>query len=439
MSAKAKDDLYNLMSDLSEDGYKAGWMGDLEHYLWKITLSGKSENYGQTTIDEKTIERLKELSKKSDGWWIYDEEDGRHRFVKLDEWKKIYSPEKSSYRLAEVYDDIVGAHQAKNNVYFVFDGECPICKHAAHALRIKEKLGDLVLVNARVQKDHPLLAVLASKKLDLDEGMVIFYKQKIFHGREALRFMSFHGSPQNPFNVFMKLFFLSNTIAHVTYPWMRGTRNWLLRRKKVGRIDNLNLHEEPIFKSIFGAAWDDLPPVMKKHYANRPYSDDVSVVEGTLDVMCKPPLLLLAPIMKAMGQIPCVNATDVPVTVRFESDQNTKAFHFVRTFHFQGKRPYVFHSRMVQVKGDEVVEIMRFGLGWKMRYGWDGAKVTLTHRGYVLCAFGHFIPLPLGFLMGKGYAEERAVNENTFDMVTHITHPWWGKIYEYKGQFEVMG
>ncbi len=194
---------------------------------------------------------------------------------------------------------------------------------------------------------------------------------------------------------------------------------------------------EPIFKSIFGEAWNDLPPSMHKHYANRPYADDESVVEGTLDVMCKQPLKFLAPLMKLMGQIPAHNEESVPVTVRFQSDKDTKAFHFNRTFNFKNAKPYTFKSRMVQIKGNEVIEIMRFGLGWKMLYLWDGEKVVLKHRGYALRLFGHFIPVPLTLLMGEGYAEEIAVDEDTFDMITHIIHPWWGKVYEYKGRFEV--
>ncbi|MBX2834590.1 MAG: DUF4166 domain-containing protein [Micavibrio sp.] len=197
--------------------------------------------------------------------------------------------------------------------------------------------------------------------------------------------------------------------------------------------------ENPTFKSIFGDSWDELPPVMKAHYANRPYSDDETVAEGALDVMCKSPLSWLAPIMKLLGQIPPANETGVPVSVQFKSDKDSKAFHFVRTFNFKQNKPYVFHSRMVQIKGNEVIEIMRFGLSWRLLYSWDGEKVVLAHKGYALLAFGHFIPLPLTLLMGKGYAEEIAVDDKTFDMVTHITHPWWGKVYEYKGRFEVMG
>lgn len=194
---------------------------------------------------------------------------------------------------------------------------------------------------------------------------------------------------------------------------------------------------EPTFKTVFGKSWDQLPPVMHKHYANHPYTDNTTTVQGTLDVMCRRPLKWLAPLMKIMGQIPARNEKGVPVTVEFRSDRDTKAFHLVRTFGFRDA-PYVFHSRMVPIKGNEVIEVMRFGLCWKTRYVWDGHKIVLHHRGYALRVFGRFIPLPLTPLMGAGYAEEVAVDDNTFRMMTHITHPWWGKVYEYKGQFEVL-
>ena len=93
---------------------------------------------------------------------------------------------------------------------------------------------------------------------------------------------------------------------------------------------------------------------------------------------------------------------------------------------------------MIQVQDNVVIEVMRFGLGWKMRYTWDGTKVILSHKGYALKLFGHFVPVPLTLFMGKGYAEEVAVDEHRFDMITHITHPWWGKVYQYKGRFEIM-
>jgi predicted DCC family thiol-disulfide oxidoreductase YuxK len=323
-------------------------------------------------------------------------------------------------------------------VSFVYDGECPLCDYAAQALRIKKDYGALNLVNAREQADDPLVLEITRRGYDLDEGMVIYADDRFYHGKDALKFMAQCGETQNIFMAFCKSLFWSNTLSSLSYPWLRGMRNWLLRRRSVGRIDNLNLKSEPIFKSIFGDKWDQLPPVLRKHYANHPYSNDQVVVKGTLDVMCAGPIRIFAPLMKLMGQIPARNEKKVSVSVEFQSDPNSKAFHFIRSFNFKNEKPYIFHSRMMQIKGNEVIEIMPFRLGWKMLYHWDGEKVVLAHNGYALCVFGHFIPVPLTLLMGKGYAEEIAIDDDRFDMVTHITHPWWGKIYEYKGRFKVV-
>lgn len=322
-------------------------------------------------------------------------------------------------------------------VWFVYDGECPICNHAANAMRIKQQYGELHLLNARESGNHALVLEINEMGLDLDEGMVLYVDQQFYHGTKALKFIADHGDNKNLFMLFCKSLFWSDFLAKSFYPWMRGARNWLVRRKGKGRIDNLNLKNVPIFQSIFAKDWDKLPPVFKKHYANRPYSEDRLVVQGSLDVMAKAPLTWVAPLMRLIGQIPISNESSVPVTVSFESERDSRSFIFNRVFIFRKKRPYIFCSKMIQTHGNEVVELMRMGLGWKLDYNWDGEKVVLSHRGYVLKLFGHLIPLPLTLILGSGYAEEHAIDDNNFRMVTHITHPWWGKIYEYKGCFEV--
>lgn len=322
-------------------------------------------------------------------------------------------------------------------MWFVYDGDCPVCTHAVQALRIKQEFGELFTLNAREVRHDPLIEEINQRGLDLDEGMVIYANEQFYHGKEALKFMARYGESKNILMAVFKGLFWSDILSRLAYPWMRGYRNGLLRRRNVKPIDNLDLKSEPIFKSIFGPSWDELPPVMKQHYSNHPYTTEVKTVKGTLDMVCKPPLLWLSPLMKLLGQIPTFNETNVPVTVYFESDLNSKAFYFKRVFHFSKGKPYKFHSRMLQIKEDEVVEIMRFGFGWKMQYFWDGEKVVLAHKGYALRFFGHLIPLPLTALLGAGRAVEHPVDDNTFDMEVSITHPWWGKIYGYKGRFKV--
>lgn len=205
-----------------------------------------------------------------------------------------------------------------------------------------------------------------------------------------------------------------------------------------GDKTNMSSQTEPTFKSVFGSDWANLPVVMRKHYANQPYSDQVTRVDGIMDVFCNPPLIWLAPIIRWMGQIPARNEKDVPVTVYFESKPATREFHFKRIFYFTNHRPYIFHSRMIQTRQNEMAEIMKWGLVWKLAYSWNGKQVILTHRGYAIKMFNRLISLPITFLIGKGHAVEWAIDESTFDMEMHITHPLWGRVSGYKGRFKVI-
>jgi predicted DCC family thiol-disulfide oxidoreductase YuxK len=322
-------------------------------------------------------------------------------------------------------------------IWFIYDGECPLCAQAALALRIKEDYGTLHLLDARANVDHPLMQKINAAAYDLDEGMVIVDGDRFYHGKDALRFMAKYGEAKGFFNVFTQLFYWSETIATITYPWLRGIRNALLRRKKISKIDNLQLQQEPIFKAVFGDDWEALPSIMHKHYANRPYSNDATVVEGTMDVTCSGMIRYLSPLFWLMGGIPPVTATNVPVTVNFTSDKNTAAFHFHRVFYFHHRKAYSFQSNMFSIGGDELIERMRFGLCWRLRCCWEDEKVKLKHQGYALQLFGCLIPLPLTLLLGAGNAEEVALSDNSFSMRVDITHPWWGNIYTYKGQFSV--
>lgn len=192
-----------------------------------------------------------------------------------------------------------------------------------------------------------------------------------------------------------------------------------------------------IFQSIFGEAWNLLPLVMQKHYAVRSGSNDKVVVEGTMDIERSWLARLLSPLLRLCGALVPYSGKDVPVTVCFSSPPGSRAFIFDRVFHFPGHAPCRFHSRMEQIRIDEVVEFMRFGIGWRLRYGWDGQRVRLHHAGYVWRIFGVLIPLPLELLIGKGSAWEEPVDDHTFRMWMGVIHPVWGQTYSYSGTFRV--
>lgn len=195
---------------------------------------------------------------------------------------------------------------------------------------------------------------------------------------------------------------------------------------------------EPVFKSIFGTAWDTMPRVFRRHYANRPYSGDVATVEGVMDIECAGPIKWLAPFFALVRSIPPYTEKDVRVTVHFRSHPRTGYFYFERIFYFKGRKPYHFKSTMIPVGGNEIVEATGPGTGWRCAFSSEGDRVVMRHRGYAGHFMGRFFPVKLAWLLGEGYAEEVAVDDETFDMVMHMTHPRWGRIYEYKGRFRMV-
>lgn len=324
----------------------------------------------------------------------------------------------------------------EGDVWFAYDGYCPICNEAARALQIRKSVGALYLVNARDEPTHSLIQEINELGFDLDDGMVLKFQGVCYHAEDALHMMALLGSPHGWFNRINALLFQSKTLAKLLYPSMRGGRNMLLRLKGVKKIRNLQngtTGKKPIFQAVFGADWNSLPHVMRDHYAVRPYSNDVVVVKGILDIEVSPFMSVMSALS---GMLISRSGENVPVTVTFSSGRDTADFTFDRVFHYPGGDQR-FRSRMVHIGRNELIEFMGFGIGWKLAYGWDGEKVTLSHRGYVWRIFGVLVPIPLALIIGEGHAEELPVSEDEFEMWTHSKHPWFGKGFAYSGSFKI--
>ncbi len=322
------------------------------------------------------------------------------------------------------------------DLWFAYDGDCPVCNYAAHALRIRRDVGRLYLVDARTQPDHPVVREINTEGLDHDTGMVLKFRGVLYHGDDALHMMALLGSRKGWFNRTNVILFRSKFRTRLCYPPMRLARNVLLQITGVDKLRNLRRSlstGKPIFQPVFGPDWHRLPAVMKCHYAVRPFTDDKVTVEGTLDVRIAP---WLQPLLRMTGVLVSQSGNGVPVSVTFSSGRDSRAFHIDRTFRFPG-RVERFRSRMEPTGGNELIEFMRFGLGWKTAYVWNGRQVELQHRGYVWRIWGVTLPVPLSVLLGKGEAEEEVVSVNTFRMHTHVRHFLFGTVFEYGGEFTV--
>ena len=73
-------------------------------------------------------------------------------------------------------------------LWLVYDGECPLCSAWCKHARVREAVGELVLVDAR--EPGPLMDEITALGLDIDQGMVLKFRDVLYYGPDDP-----HGQP----------------------------------------------------------------------------------------------------------------------------------------------------------------------------------------------------------------------------------------------------
>jgi predicted DCC family thiol-disulfide oxidoreductase YuxK len=123
-------------------------------------------------------------------------------------------------------------------VYLIYDMECPACDMYSRLVRVRESVGELVLVDART--DKRFLPAITARGLDIDQGMVVMVGDNLYYGAEAIHALALMGSRSGLFNRFNYWVFRSRTVSKVLYPVLRACRNLLLKMLGKTKINNLD-------------------------------------------------------------------------------------------------------------------------------------------------------------------------------------------------------
>lgn len=119
----------------------------------------------------------------------------------------------------------------------VYDGDCPVCSSYVKFLRIRQSVGPVELVNARNGGD--LVERVRAEGLDLDEGMVLLYGGRFYHGSDCIHMLALLSTRSGLFNRFNAAVFSRPRLARLLYPVLRAGRNTLLRllgRTRLGAV-----------------------------------------------------------------------------------------------------------------------------------------------------------------------------------------------------------
>ena len=128
---------------------------------------------------------------------------------------------------------------AAADVLLVYDKECPACDNYCRVVRIREDVGNLVIVDAR--EDSPIMREITAAGLDIDDGMVLKLGDELYYGSDAIHMLALIGSRSGVLNRLNYHLFRSPRVAHVLYPALRAARAVLLRLLGKTRINNLGV------------------------------------------------------------------------------------------------------------------------------------------------------------------------------------------------------
>jgi predicted DCC family thiol-disulfide oxidoreductase YuxK len=82
--------------------------------------------------------------------------------------------------------------------WLLYDGECPFCAAYVSMVRLRDAVGPMPLINAR--EGGPELREARAAGLDLDEGMVLKFDGRLYHGQDCVNRLALITTPSGGFN-----------------------------------------------------------------------------------------------------------------------------------------------------------------------------------------------------------------------------------------------
>lgn len=133
----------------------------------------------------------------------------------------------------------------RDDIFLVYDKQCPACDFYCNLVRIRESVGRLVLIDAREPSE--LMDKITAAGLDVDQGMVLAVGSTLHYGSDAIHVLSLMSTRSGVFNRLSYWCFHSERASAYLYPIFRALRNLLLKALRKNKINNLDIDDNDSF------------------------------------------------------------------------------------------------------------------------------------------------------------------------------------------------
>ena len=108
-----------------------------------------------------------------------------------------------------------------NQIRIIYAGECPFCSRYVRLVRLKQ---NFLVEPIDARSDPSFVNSYAEKGMDLDQGMVVDFGERSYHGADAMWLLSGLSSGAGIWNRLLAKIFGSHLRATLYYPVLRFGR-----------------------------------------------------------------------------------------------------------------------------------------------------------------------------------------------------------------------
>lgn len=188
-------------------------------------------------------------------------------------------------------------------------------------------------------------------------------------------------------------------------------------------------------QQALGAQWNELPPALQRHYAKHP-DGYTHLEQGHLDIAYPNFMQPYLSLMRLMGAL--INQRGKAVPTRVERHLAQGQEQWQRTLQFPNQRTVQFKSLVAYHGGNELVEYTNALMGLRMAVRVEHGKLYYSGKSFIVKLGSLRLPIPEWLVLGHSTIEESALDDTSFQMDFRVTHPLLGKVFSYKGVFQVL-
>ena len=175
--------------------------------------------------------------------------------------------------------------------------------------------------------------------------------------------------------------------------------------------------------------WQHLPEALRAHY-----QAGKSIEQGWMDIEYPKFMQWYLNLLRCFGALINRQGSHVATCV-IKSDKGDKQY-WQRQLRYADGHVVQFSSTLQRVGDNQLIEFVNPLLGLKMSVHKVGEQIHYRGISFVLKLGKWMIPIPESLLLGHTTIVEEAVDTKRFRMDFRLTHPWFGQLFRYSGEFE---